>query len=202
MYPIIKKAAIGYHFESEHLTREAFWNIYKPGCDEHLVLHKLRKSPSYVPELDLVVFSGTRIVGHIISSLAYVQDSLDIKHEVLCVGPVSVLPSLQNKGYGAFLMKTSIAEARRLEYPAMILFGSPDYYHRFGFNNAENFGITTKDFQNFEAFMALELCPGALNEVNGRFFEDQAFVVNPRELETFEKRFPHKQKMKLKTQLF
>lgn len=32
---------------TENLTREAFWNVYRPGCMEHYVLHCFRSDPAY-----------------------------------------------------------------------------------------------------------------------------------------------------------
>lgn len=186
---------------TEIITREAFWNIYKPGCSEHLVLHNLRKSHSYIKELDLVAFYNNQIVGHIISTKAKVVDSLNKEYEVLCAGPLSVLPDFQNKGIGGKLMKESIKIAKRLGFRGMILFGNPDYYHRFGFKNAKEFGITTKDCQNFEPFMALELFENSLIDVRGRFIEDESFNVNEDELNEFEKQFPYKEKRVTDTRL-
>lgn len=186
---------------TENITREAFWNIYKPGCSEHLVLHNLRKSKSYIKELDLVAFCNDQIVGHIISTKAKIVDSLNKEYEVLCVGPLSVLPDFQKKGIGGKLMKESIKLAKRLWFRGMILFGNPDYYHRFGFRNAKEFEITTKDYQNFEPFMALELFENALTQVKGRFIEDESFNVNEDELNEFEKQFPYKEKLVTDTQL-
>lgn len=186
---------------TENITREAFWNVYKPGCSEHLVLHNLRKSKSYIKELDLVAFCNDQIVGQIISTKAKVVDSLNKEYEVLCVGPLSVLPDFQKKGIGGKLMKESIKIAKRLGFRGMILFGNPDYYHRFGFRNAKEFEITTKDYQNFEPFMALELFENALTDVKGRFIEDESFNANEDELNEFEKQFPYKEKLVTDTQL-
>jgi predicted N-acetyltransferase YhbS len=61
--------------ESENLTREAFWDIYKPGCDEHLVLHRIRTSKCYIGELDILEVEGEKIIGHIICTKARVIDS-------------------------------------------------------------------------------------------------------------------------------
>ena len=186
---------------TENITREAFWNIYKPGCNEHLVLHNIRNTKSYISELDLVAVFENEVIGHIISTKAKVVDSFNNEQEVLCVGPLSVLPEFQKMGIGSELMNYSISVARSLGFSGMILFGNPDYYHRFGFRNAQEYGITTKDGQNFEPFMALELQNNGLANAKGRFFEDDAFEPHPDDLIEFEKNFPFKEKLKTATQL-
>jgi len=185
-------------FATEYLTREAFWNLYQPGCDEHLVLHNLRNSKSYLSNLDLVAVFENEIIGHIISTKAKVVDSLNCEREVLCVGPLCVSPEYQKEGIGSEMMRASIQIAKESGYSGMILFGSPDYYHRFGFKNAKEHEISTKDNENFEPFMALELQEKGLAQVKGRFFEDEVFVTREDELIEFEKKFPHKEKGKAK----
>ena len=83
---------------TELLTRETFWNLYVPGCREHLVLNQLRSSKSYIPELDMVAVSNNTIVGHIISTQAKVVDASDNEYTVLCVGPLAVWPERQKPG--------------------------------------------------------------------------------------------------------
>lgn len=85
-----------------------------------------------------------------------------------------------------------------MRFNGIILFGDPNYYHRFGFRNAKEYDITTKDNQNFEPFLALELKKDGLNNVEGRFFEDEAFVANEEELAEFDLNFPVKEKGKPK----
>ncbi len=200
-------------FETENLTREAFWNLYKPGCDEHLALHQLRSGDCYVPELDLIALLDGQIVGHVISTKAKVVDSGvhvavapnpvaveaadsgdEMCHEVLCLGPISAEPSLQGKGIGSQLMRQSIARAASLGFKSIILYGNPEYYKRFGFENAEKYTIATRDNQNYDPFMAIELYPGALNGITGRFYEDNLFFNTEADLEEFEKLFPAKEK--------
>jgi predicted N-acetyltransferase YhbS len=111
------------------------------------------------------------------------------------------LPGFQRKGIGSKLMNNSIIAAKKLGFSGMILFGNPEYYHRFGFRNAKEYGITTKEDRNFEPFMALELKNNGLTGVKGRFFEDEAFKTNPEELIEFEKKFSYKEKMITDTQL-
>ena len=56
--------------EVENLTREAFWNIYRPGCTEHYVLNQYRSNPDFIPELDFVMEEDGRLIGHIMFSKA------------------------------------------------------------------------------------------------------------------------------------
>jgi predicted N-acetyltransferase YhbS len=198
---IIRKTDKINYYQTENLTREAFWNLYRSGCDEHLVLHQLRESNSYVEELDLIAIYEGEIIGHVISTKAHVIDTENKEHEVLCVGPIAILPEFQNKGIGTKLLDFSISVAGKLGYTGMILFGNPDYYHRFGFRNAQEFGITTKEGLNFEPFMVLVLQENGMEEINGKFYEAKAFTINEKELDKFEKKFPEKIKGKPKIDL-
>ena len=69
--------------EVEDLTREAFWDIYHPGCEEHFVVHKLRKVSAFIPELDFVAVQDDQIVGNIIYSKSKVVDRNNNEHAVL-----------------------------------------------------------------------------------------------------------------------
>jgi predicted N-acetyltransferase YhbS len=169
MEMIFRQAVEKDYRESENLTREVFWDVYKPGCDEHLVLHNIRKSKCYIAGLDIVAVEGEAIIGHIICTEARVIDSGNNEHAVLCVGPFSIVKHYQGKGYGSKLMEHCIEKAAASGYAAMILFGNPGYYHRFGFRNAAEFGITTKEGMNFEPFMAKELRKDGLKAIRGTF---------------------------------
>lgn len=195
---IFRKAEESEYYATENITREAFWNMYKPGCDEHLVLHQLRQSNSYAGELDIVAVHEGEIIGHVILTKAKVTGEDNSEHQVLCLGPVSVLPDHQKKGAGRKLIRYSISEAKRLGFKAVILFGDPGYYHQFGFKDAREYHIRTKDNQNFEPFMVLELREHGLDNVKGRFFEDDAFLTREDELVEFEKKFEPKVKGKPK----
>ncbi|WP_432664438.1 N-acetyltransferase [Wukongibacter baidiensis] len=178
----------------ENMTREAFWDMYKPGCDEHLVVHKIRKTKAFIKELDFVACDEEKVVGNVIYSKAKVISENNDEFEVLCMGPLGVLPSYQGKGIGTLLMKHSITVAKALGYNAVIIFGNPNYYHRFGFENAKNHNILTSQGDNFEAFMALELYEGSLDGISGKFYADSVFEIDKDELNIFEKQFPNKEK--------
>ncbi len=197
----IRKTNKNEYYITENLTRETFWNLYSPGCSEHFVLHKLRKSDNYVKELDLIALDNNQIIGHILSTKAKVVDDQNETHEILCVGPISILPELQSKGIGSKLINYAIDKAKKLGFKGMILFGDPNYYRRFGFKNAKAYKISTRDNKNFDPFMALEFYENSLKPVKGRFFEDDAFEVKEEDLKEFEKQFPFKEKGKPKVDI-
>lgn len=87
--------------ETENVTREAFWNLYSPGCCEHYLLHVMRDSPAFVPELDLVAERDGRIVGNVVSLRAVLHGDDGTDCEVLSLGPISVLPECQRRASAA-----------------------------------------------------------------------------------------------------
>ncbi len=185
----------------ERLTRDAFWDIYKPGCDEHLLAHKLRDAGAFLPQLDYVAVQNDCIVGNIMYSAAQVRDDDGHVHPVLTFGPLSVLPACQGQGIGSALVLHTLNIARATKYPAVIIFGNPGFYHRFGFKSAGRFGITTQTGDSFDAFMALPLYENALGGISGRFYEDDVFQVDPIELAEFDRGFPYREKHITDTQL-
>lgn len=179
----------------EELTREAFWGCMdNPTCDgEPLIVHRLRQSPDFVPELDLVAEIDGKIVAHILYSKGKILSSDGRETEVLGFGPLSVLPSWQKHGIGGDLLRYSLQKAADLGFRAVLIYGHPDYYPRFGFQPAHNFGITTPDGSSFDALMAFELFPGALDGISGSFHESSAYEITPEEASEFDRSFPPKQ---------
>lgn len=185
----------------EHLTREAFWDVYQPGCAEHLILHRLRSVDAFLPNLDYVAIADGKIVGNIAYSKSKIVDSEKNSHDVITFGPISVLPSLQNKGIGSALIKHTVEKAREMGYKAILIMGNPEYYHKFGFQSAKNFKISLADGTNFDAFMAMELYPDALKDISGTFHEDPVFEVSQTDIDKFDENFPYKEKHVTDTQL-
>lgn len=164
----------------EEITRLAFSypgriERGKIGCPyEHWMVHELRKRDG-IPKLSLVAELDNCIVGHIICSNAEVRKE-DIILPVLNFGPLSVHPSFQRKGVGTLLMNTMIEKAKSLGFGAILFFGRPEYYPRFGFVEASKFGIKTCDGKNFPAFMAMELIKDYLSPVfGGNFYESDIY---------------------------
>lgn len=189
------------HRDAEFLTREAFWNRYQPGCEEHLLLYRMRDVPAFVPELALVATEDGKLVGHVAVTEARVVSDDEDEVPVLCLGPIAVHPSLQGRGIGSSLMEHVLERARRLGYRAVLLFGDPSYYSRFGFRSTERYGIRTATGEYLDALMARELLEDGLAGVHGRFHMDPVFEIDPEELAAFDQRFPPKEKLVTDTQL-
>jgi len=185
----------------ENLTREAFWNVYKPGCDEHLLVHNIRKKKEFIKDLDYVAVLNDEIAGNIVYAKAKII-GLNKEYDVITFGPVSVLPMYQKKGIGKNLIKHTITKAKEMGFNAVIIYGNPKYYERFGFKNSKEYKITDMEGNYNDALMVLELRPKSLENINGKFFEGEAYKVDKQELETFEKNFPYKEKLVLDTQIF
>lgn len=184
-----------YHLVEE-MTMRAFWNKFKPGCDEHYLVHQLRQDESYLPSISRIALYQNKIIGCIIYSKSRIIDG-GSTYEVITFGPLCVDPLYQGCGVGELLMKETLELAKNEGYKGIVIFGEPDYYPRFGFINCENYQITTKDGQNFDAFMAYELVPGGLSNIQGKFYEAEVFEHLPElEVETFNHQFPQQFKHK------
>lgn len=194
---IIRKERKEDFWETEYMTQKAFWNLHAPGCNEHLLVHKLRTDEAYLPELSRVAVKDEKIVATIMYSRAKVVEEKG-EHEVLTFGPLCVEPCLQNTGIGGFLLETTMQSARAAGYKAIIIFGEPGYYPKHGFLTCDHFGITTPDGKNFDAFMGIELLPHGLAGIHGKFYESEIFEKLPeKEAEEFNKQFPYMEKLRL-----
>jgi len=124
-------------------------------------------------ELSLVAIIGGQIVGHILfSDLETELDGRRVK--ALALAPMAVVPMRQRQGIGARLLGESLTRLERGEYEALIVLGHETYYPRFGFS-AELARKLASPFEG-DAFMALELKPGALQGERGSVTYPAAFA--------------------------
>ena len=185
------------YFNVENLTREAFWEMPgRPrGCDEHYLVYKIRQSNDFIKELDYVALVDNKIVGHIIYTKSKIIDKNNNEYSIISFGPVSVLPEFQKKGIGKKIINFTLEKARELGYRAVMIYGHPEYYPKFGFVNAEKYKVTTSDGKNFDAFMICELYEGALKDITGCGYESPIFYdLKAEEVNEFDKIFPYKNK--------
>lgn len=194
---IIRKETKDDYYNAEYMTKKAFWNLHRPGCDEHYLVHLLRGSEDYIEDLSRVAELDNKIVGGIYYSKAYVLDG-NTRADMLTFGPLCVDPDYQNKGIGGKLLEITIKEAREKGYKGIIIFGEPGYYPKHGFKTCDRFGITTKEGKNFDAFMGYEIILNAFSEIHGEFYESEIFEqLYTDRVEAYDKKFPYMEKLKL-----
>lgn len=179
---------------SEELTRDAFWNHYAPGCDEHYLLHIMRNDASFVKELSFVAEVNKKLVGHIAYAMSKIVGDDGNVTDVLTFGPISVLPEYQGRGIGSALVEHTKGMAQAMGYKAILIYGDPDYYCRFGFVPAQTYGICTSDNMYAAALQALELVPDALKGISGRFEEGKVYEISEDEAMAFDEKFPYKER--------
>ena len=184
----------------EQLIREAFWNLYVPGCNEHFILHNLRNSSDFIPELDFVAEKEGQIVGQIVYSRGIISYARGEDKEVISFGPVSVMPAFQRQGVGSALITQTINLARKMGFSAICIYGDPRYYTRFGFRCGEKYEIKSADDKFAVALQVLELQQGALDNRPGRFIESDAFKVDENQFQKYEATFPFKEKTETDSQ--
>ena len=189
---------------TEQLVREAFWNVYRPGCTEHLVLHRLRGSPDFIPELDYIIERDGRPVAQIAYARCRIVEESGASREAALFGPVSVLPELQGRGYGSRLISYTLEKAKELGFPAVLITGAPAYYSRFGFVSAARYGIRLAGAPKDEEcpyFMIMALDEERARQLEGVWVEPEAYHVTDEEVELFDRQFPPKRKEKRPGQL-
>lgn len=184
----------------EELAREAFWNLYVPGCDEHYLLHKIRVCPDFIPELDFVAIIDGQIVGSIVYTKSYILDDLDRRHETITFGPISVLPQFQRQGIGKSLIEHTKRIAFEKCYKAIIIYGYPTNYCLRGFKGSKKYGITAPNGKYPFSLLVLELFDGALDGISGKFYDSNVYHVSQSETEEFDKQFEYKEKAVTYTQ--
>ena len=191
--------------EVENLVREAFWNVYRPGCSEHYVLHVLRDDPAFVGELNFVMERGGRLIGQNMFMRTVIEADDGREIPILTMGPIGIRPELKRRGYGKMLLDYSLGKAAQLGFGAVLFEGNIGFYGKSGFDYAEKFGIRYHDLPegaDASFFLCKELIPGYLDGVTGVYQTPQGYYVDDADVEEFDKSFPAKEKLKLPGQIF
>lgn len=195
--------------KTEELVREAFWNVYRPGCTEHFVPHCLRKDPAFVPDLDLVL----TLDGLLAAQIVFVRSCIDCGKgaviPVMTFGPVCVAPAYRKRGLGTLLLLEAMNRAKGLGVGALCITGDIAFYQRLGFTYASDFSIRYRDADSNDPvvpyFLAKELQPGFLTGVRGTYVDPVVYFAAQRfekDFKRFEATFPAKDTKVLPGQLF
>ena len=186
----------------ENLTREAFWNVYRPGCTEHYVLHRFRGRPDFVPELDLVMEVGGKLVGHVMYVRSAIQTDDGRTVPIMTFGPISIAPEYKRRGYGTILLRCSMEKAKEMGAQALAITGNIDFYGKSGFVVSKTKGVRYEDDPDADYFLIAELEQGFLDGISGPYKDPAGYFVDEQEAEEFDAAFPPKEKLKLPGQLF
>jgi predicted N-acetyltransferase YhbS len=189
----------------ENLIRESFWNVYRPGCSEHYVIHVLRSDPAFVKELDLVMEKDGVLIGQNMFMKTVINADRGSDIDVLTMGPICITPNLKRKGYGKYLLDFCLEKATALGYGAVLFEGNIGFYGNCGFTYASKFGIRYHDLPegaDSSFFLCRELIPGYLKGITGVYQTPKGYYVDDSEVEVFDKAFPPKKKLKLPGQIF
>lgn len=189
----------------ENLIRESFWNVYRPGCLEHYVIHKLRDDEAFIPELDFVMELDGKLIGQNMFMKATItaDDGRDIP--IMTMGPICIANEFKRKGFGKILLDYSLEKAKEYGCKALCFEGNIDFYGKSGFDYASKFGIRyhgLPEGEDTSFFLCKELEEGYLKGITGEYATPQGYFVDENEAEEFDKNFPKKEKLKLPHQLF
>lgn len=191
--------------EVEALVRESFWNVYRPGCLEHYVLHTLRNNPDFVPELDFVMEKDGSIIGQNVFVRTALQADDGRSIPIMTMGPICIRPDLKRKGYGKILLDYSLEQASALGCGALCFEGNHAFYSKSGFTYARKFGLRYEGLPegaDDSFFLCKELIPGYLKGITGVYAPHAGYLVDEGEAEGFDALFPPKEKLRLPGQLF
>ena len=134
--------------------------------NEGLLIAKLRGSDGFDPSLSLVGEIAGDVVGHVLFSPIHIETERgDVP--ALALAPMAVLPNFQKRGIGSQLVRTGLDISRQAGHAIIVVLGHPDYYPRFGFQQASQFGVRSPFDVPDDVFMVQGLIPGALDAVMG-----------------------------------
>ena len=192
----------------EELIRESFWNVYRPGCLEHFVMHKLRDDPAFVSELDFVMEKDGKLIGQNMFMRAVIKADGGQDVPIMTMGPICIAPEYKRMGYGKTLLDYTVGKAAELGCGALCFEGNILFYGKSGFKTAGEYGIRyhgLPEGEDASFFLCRELIPGYLKSITGEYAPPEGYYAAerfPEEFEAFDKTFPEKEKLRLPGQLF
>ena len=181
----------------EELNRESFWNVYKPGADEHYYVHMMRSHPDFIPELAFVLEKDGEIIGNIMYTKAWLEDEAGNRKEILSFGPLCVAPKYQRQKLGKILIEKSFARALEMGYDVNINLGNPGNYVSRGFVSCKKKNVSFVVPGNFPtALLVCELAPGVLDGRKWMYIPSTAAdcCEDTAAVEAFDAAFPPKEK--------
>lgn len=170
----------------EMMTRNAFYNIYVPGCYEHYLVHIMRSHKDFIKELDFVIEENGEIIGNIMYTKATLKDENGNLKDILTFGPVCVKNEYQRKGYGKALIEHSFTKAKELGYDTIVIFGDPANYVSRGFKCAKRYNVCLEGDIFPTAMMVKTFTNDALDGRKWYYYQSPCMDIDVNEAEKFD----------------
>lgn len=178
----------------ERIMRNAFWNLYVPGCEEHYLTHIMREHQDFIPELDFVIELGGQVIGSVMYTKSMLIDESGEKKQILTFGPTAILPEYQRRGYGKILLEHSFQKATELGYDVIVIFGNPDNYISRGFKSCKKYNVCLQNGKYPFAMLVKELKPGVLDGSKWYYYDSPVFTYDSAEALKFDELFEPKER--------
>lgn len=170
----------------EKITRDAFYNLYVPGCTEHYLVHIMREHEDFIPELDFVLELDGDIIGNVMYTKSKLTDESGNQKEILTFGPLSILPGYQRMGYGKMLLEHSFEKAVAMGYDTIVIFGSPTNYVSRGFQSCKKYQVSVDNGKYPAAMMVKELVPNVLAGKKWVYRDSPVMAVNEEDAQRYD----------------
>ncbi len=168
--------------------------MYVPGCDEHYLVHIMRKHPDFIPDLAFVALDAEKIIGGIMYTKSAITDASGRRMDTVTFGPVCVLPEYQKKGAGSALISHTKEVALEMGFKAIIIHGHPKNYCRHGFKSAKDYSISDAEGKFPFSMLVFELEKDAVPEGRWQYIESDVYHIDETEAARFDEEFPAREK--------
>lgn len=190
----IRHETMDEHFMVEQMTRDAFWNLYVPGCDEHYLVHRIRRHGDYIPELSFIALADGKIAGCIMYTWSFIENRDGERIRTVSFGPLCVHPDHQRRGIGSALIVHTRKIAEAMGIRAIIILGDPHNYCRHGFRNGVDCGVSMQGGRQPLGLLVLELNGGIGGKGGYEYRGSDVFELDRAEAAEFDRRFPFREK--------
>lgn len=184
----------------ESITRNAFYNLYIPGCVEHYLVHTMRDHEDFIRDLDFVLELDGEVIGSIMYTKATLTDEAGNVKNILTFGPLCIAPNFQRRGYGKLLMRHSFEKASAIGYDTVVILGMPNNYVSSGFVSCKRHNVCVEGDKFPAAMLLKELKPGVLDGRKWYYKDSPVMAVLTEDANAYDDTLPPKERKYTPTQ--
>lgn len=180
----------------EELARNAFWNLYFPGCDEHFLCHVMRSHEDFIKDLDFIALVDGKIVGSIMYTKSWLIAEDGEMQEIVSFGPLCVHPDFQRKGIGTALIDKTKNIVREKNISAIAIYGDPHNYCKHGFKNGIDYNVSNMEGEYPLGLLLIEIEEGFFGNKKWKLKQSEVYNLDNLMVEEFDRKFEYKEKKK------